>query len=428
MSTFDEDPAPEIAVVRETSPSSSRILIQMRVALHVTFALLLGLGMYRTIADSALPAGQRTAVIAVSIVLAIVYLAGTVLEKRYAQGRMRRAQRRFAELREINTQRATRLWFALTFALWGILVVLSENFMWLAFPMFFLCLHVLGPRWGLLGVAATVILANTHTILGDTTFAIPAALLGTLIGAALAIVVFQVYRALLAEAEAQRLALEHLRAARSDLAAAERTAVRLAERERIAAEVHDTIAQELASIVLMARASPGGSETLRTIEQSAQLALVNTRRLVRELGAPSQETSARIQETVDQVRAQATIAQPTLRIDLVIEGDPVALPDSWNDVLQNAARASLSNVILHAKASIAVVTLSFFAPGVRLDIVDNGAGMSEADAERSRGRGIDLLRRRVLALGGRVALESHSGAEGSGTSVSVELGMNDGNA
>ncbi|HCB58288.1 MAG TPA: sensor histidine kinase, partial [Arthrobacter bacterium] len=80
---------------------------------------------------------------ALALALAAAYLAGTVLEKRYAAGRS-----------SFNPHPYAAPWLGLVTALWGVLLAGSAEFSWVAFPLFFLHLHVLPRRIALLTIAA----------------------------------------------------------------------------------------------------------------------------------------------------------------------------------------------------------------------------------------------------------------------------------
>ena len=102
--------------------------------------------------------------------------------------------------------------------------------------------------------------------------------LGPAFGAAFAVVTGLAYRALYLEAESQRLAAEELRRTRAELARSQHDAGTLAERARLAREIHDTLAQGFSSIVLMGRSAEkalddGDTATardrLRTVQETA---------------------------------------------------------------------------------------------------------------------------------------------------------------
>ncbi|EHN76766.1 two component system histidine kinase, partial [Streptomyces coelicoflavus ZG0656] len=126
--------------------------------------------------------------------------------------------------------------------------------MWEAFPLYFLQLHLLSRRAGLAAVTATAVAAVAGYAAHAGSFG-PAMVIGPALGAAVAVAVVWGYQALYRESERRRRLIEELTATRADLALAQHTAGVLAERERLAREIHDTLAQGLSSIQLLLRAA-----------------------------------------------------------------------------------------------------------------------------------------------------------------------------
>ena len=105
----------------------------------------------------------------------------------------------------------------------------------------------------------------------------------------------------------------------------------------------------------------------------------------------------------------------------------------YSTTLLRAAQASLANVWVHAKASTAVVTLSFLGAEVARDIYDDGVGFRPEAAgsgvgpntpqpQDGAGYGLRSLRERVAALAGSLDIES---APGEGTVVAIRLPLGD---
>ncbi|HVK23915.1 MAG TPA: histidine kinase dimerization/phosphoacceptor domain-containing protein, partial [Actinokineospora sp.] len=150
--------------------------------------------------------------------------------------------------------RATAAWLTSVSVLWLALLAASADGIWIAFPLFFLYLHLLPRRAGL----AAVILATAAAITG---FAVHqgalavGTVIGPALGAAVAVAVVWGYQALHHQSDERRRLIDQLTDARADLAAAQHAAGVLAERERLGREIHDTLAQGLASIQLLLRAA-----------------------------------------------------------------------------------------------------------------------------------------------------------------------------
>jgi signal transduction histidine kinase len=264
-----------------------------------------------------------------------------------------------------------------------------------------------------------------------------AMVLGPVFGAAFAVVTGLAYRALYAEAENQRRAADELRRTRAELARSQHDAGVLAERERLAREIHDTLAQGFSSIVLMGRSAAkaldaGDQDTvrsrLRTVQETAAANLDEARSFVRGLRPPALEQSGLVEalrRLCAKTEAEAAARGTSLRCRFELEGSPGGLPNAYQATLLRAAQSSLANVWAHAKARTAVVTLSFLDAEVTMDVFDDGVGFDPATvlpaaAARGDGHGVGIqgLRERVSALGGSLDVES---APGEGTVVAIRL-------
>uniref|UniRef100_UPI000AF09E8D histidine kinase n=1 Tax=Streptomyces prasinopilosus TaxID=67344 RepID=UPI000AF09E8D len=201
--------------------------------LHLLVTGLLALTAGRAVADGRPHAGSITAVAAVC---AAVYAAGPLLP------RVRRSRC------------AAAWWLAAVGAVWLVLLALSPDGVWVAFPLYFLQLHLLSRRAGLTAVTATAAAAIAGFAAHQPSFG-PAMAIGPALGAAVAVAVVWGYQTLYRESERRRQLIEELTATRADLAEAQHTAGVLAERERLAREIHDTLAQGLSSIQLLLRAA-----------------------------------------------------------------------------------------------------------------------------------------------------------------------------
>ncbi len=413
----------------------NRVLQFLRVALHVMFAFLLIFGLARYIwGSSDTPdAAPVTCAVAASMLLGAVYLVGTVWENRYA--RALRAGRRQPQ---DTPRRFAPWWLACVALLWLALLLISGNFVWVAFPLMFLFLHLLKPWQGVAAVVVLWLLASLVPIAqliraGAADRINVGSLLGPFLGAVLAIIIFTAYRALHDEALHHRHVAEALRLAQAELADKEHQAGRLEERERLAREIHDTVAQGLSSIVLMSRATSTSLAAQRTEEAAARLdaigqtaaeSLEEARRFVRDLSSPELNESvvAALGTICQRTEERAAASGKALRCDLRIEGgDTDSLPEPVSSALVRAAQGSLANVLEHAHASIAVVTLAVWDAEVTLDVFDDGRGFNPervAPNESSRGYGIHGLRRRLETLGGSLSIDS---SPGDGTVLGVRI-------
>ncbi|MFJ9418768.1 sensor histidine kinase [Streptomyces sp. NPDC101227] len=325
---------------------------------------------------------------------------------------------------------AAGLWLGAVVLLWMVLLALTPDGVWLAFPLFFVQLHLLPLRAALPVVAATTAAAiagfgwHTHTLSVGT-------VVGPVLGAAVAVAVVLGYEALYRESEARRRLIEELTAARHDLATAEHAAGVLAERERLAREIHDTLAQGLSSIQLLLRAAeraiPERPETalghVRQARTAAVDNLAEARRFVRALSPPDLEAGS-LPAALE--RLCATTARTSgLAVHCHVSGAPTDLPTPHEVALLRIAQSALANTVQHAAADRVELTLSYMDTEVALDVVDDGAGFVPSRvpapgsaAASGTGFGLAAMRARARALHGTLAVES---APGEGTAVAVTL-------
>ncbi|MBF4994316.1 sensor histidine kinase [Arthrobacter gandavensis] len=409
--------------------AGERVLRVLRLALHVGFALLLAVAVGRMLL-MAPPSWKSVVALLLSAVLAVVYVVGTVAEKRASDGGRGRRALRF------DPERHGLAWLAAVTGLWAVLLILSPDFSWLAFPLFFLQLHLLRLRPALLTVAVTTaaVVAAQWAHAGGFHGAM---LLGPLIGAGFSVIMALAYQALYAEVTNQGEALDELRRTRAELARSQREQGVLEERERLAREIHDTLAQGLASIVLMSRSARealdgGNLGTVRgrldTVEGTAAENLAEARRFVRDLREPENARGSlaeRLARACQAVQERAAAQGRELACSFRLEGAPVPLPAPYEVAVLRAVQATLANVLQHADAGRAVVTLAFLSGDITLDVFDDGRGF-DAAAERARsgprrdgtGYGLISIAHRVEALGGSLDLES---APGEGTAIGIRL-------
>ena len=423
--------APAVAVP-DHGTAASAVLAGLRVALHGAFAALLAVGLTRALADRADETSGPsllTPLVLLTGALAAVYLAGTLVERR-----------RWARGEGVGRGSAI-AWLALVLVLWGLLVAHHGDFAWVAFPLFFVALHVVarvarrpwtrrlaGPA--LVAAMAAVVVAGMADGAGGVR---AAAVIGPLVGAAVAVVLSGAYRALHAESERQRAVAEQLRAAQAELARTEHRAGVGAERERLAREIHDTLTQGLASIVLVSRAAQDALDAadpalarqrMETVRATAAENLSESRRFVRDLrgtGAPSL-VEALERAVAGFVERQAAAGTP-VAADVEVVGEPVPVAEAVEAAVLRAVQASLANVGAHAAARRARVTLGYLGDELTVDVADDGVGFDPA-ARRGRGEGTGVglasVRERLAAVGGEAAVESAPG-EGAVVALRVPL-------
>ncbi|MGH1563236.1 sensor histidine kinase [Mumia sp. DW29H23] len=197
------------------------------------------------------------------------------------------------------------------------------------------------------------------------------------------------------------------------------------ERERLAAEIHDTIAQGLAGIVTQLQAADeayddaAASDHRKRAAELARASLDEARRSVQALGPAALDTL----DLVDAVRsrAQEWTAEAGVASHVVVTGEPEPLPPDVEAVVLRVVQESLTNVTRHAGASRVGITLSYTDDEVVLDVRDDGRGFDPAGPNGTSdggGFGIAGMRRRADRAGGVLVVESEPGG---GTAVSLRV-------
>ncbi|MET8542278.1 sensor histidine kinase [Kitasatospora sp. NPDC004799] len=208
---------------------------------------------------------------------------------------------------------------------------------------------------------------------------------------------------------ARRLGSE-LADAQLRLAEAHRLQGATEERERLAREIHDTLAQGFASIVVLAEAARSGLDTdparsarqLLSIEHTARENLAEARVLVGSAprsGVALGSVAATLRRTLDR------FAEDT-GLTVTAELPDVACDQPTRIALLRCTQESLANVRKHAAASAVEVVLSSSADGVELEITDDGRGFVVED---SHGFGLNGMRNRLAELGGALTVTSSLG-------------------
>jgi signal transduction histidine kinase len=216
--------------------------------------------------------------------------------------------------------------------------------------------------------------------------------------------------------------IEQLEATRAELASAHRDAGMLAERQRISADIHDTLAQGFASIVMLLQAAESGLRAdpdgaghhLQLAVQTARENLAEARTLVAGL-APAQLDGGTLDDALRRVAAQ-TRSQGGIAADVEVTGPTRPLSTSAEVVLLRVCQEALSNVRKHARASRASVQLAYDAGQVRLVVSDDGAGFDPTAV--SNGYGLRGMRTRVAEAGGVLTVASTLSR---GTAVTVTV-------
>ncbi|WP_426362245.1 sensor histidine kinase [Streptomyces sp. E-08] len=217
---------------------------------------------------------------------------------------------------------------------------------------------------------------------------------------------------LAAEGEARTVALTaELSVAQEQLAQAHRREGAADERERMAREIHDTLAQGFASIIVLAEAARAGLDAdpehtarqLCSIERTARENFAEARVLVGAAphsGLRPGSVVPTLRRTLERFTQDTGIA-----VDAELAED-VHCDQQTRIALLRCTQESLANVRKHADASTVGVVLTQGPYAIDLEITDDGRGFV---VEESRGFGLDGMRRRLDELDGELTVTSSVG-------------------
>ncbi|MEU1430268.1 sensor histidine kinase [Nocardia sp. NPDC005746] len=314
------------------------------------------------------------------------------------------------------------VWFALLVSGWAVLVVLAPSFAWCAVPLLYTGLRILPVRVALAlvaGLTAFVVWAQLKL----AGWIDPNLLLAPPAVAALSTALFL---GLLRTTERQAALIDDLRATRRELAATERRAGTLAERQRLAMEIHDTLAQGLSSQRMLLQAAdriwdsdPGAArEHVRGAAGVAEHNLAEARRFVHDLAPTDLAAGGSLVAALEAMARRE--GGDTLTVRVHVEGAAAGLPAGVEAALLRIAQGALANAREHAEANTVTITLTDLGDHLVLDIADDGTGFDPATLATAadRGHGLPAMRARLRQLGGALTVES---APGDGTVVSAEV-------
>jgi signal transduction histidine kinase len=229
--------------------------------------------------------------------------------------------------------------------------------------------------------------------------------------------------------------IEALQAARDQLARAEREAGVLEERQRLAREIHDTLAQGFTSIVMHLEAAeqalPQDAATGKTRQHldrarsAARESLAEARRFVWDLRSEPLERES-LGQAIRRV-AERWAEESGLSAGVEISGGERPLPSAYEVTLLRTAQEALANVRKHAEARHVTITLTYMDDQVILDVQDDGQGFDPVSMAGNgagepvgdgSGFGLIGMRERAEQLGGSLQIES---APGEGATLVVAL-------
>ncbi|WP_035697185.1 sensor histidine kinase [Glycomyces tenuis] len=224
--------------------------------------------------------------------------------------------------------------------------------------------------------------------------------------------------------KARELALEENAGLHMQLLAQAREAGVLDERQRMARDIHDTVAQGLAGIIAQLHAADSsGDETERRrhLDSAADLArdsLAEARRTVRAIGPPTLETS-QLSEALEELSARWSQSHE-VPVEVSTSGEAKPMHPEVEVTLLRIAQEALTNVAKHAEAGRVGITLTYMEDQLALDVRDDGLGFEpgRAKAGAKHGYGLSAMRQRVGRIAGSLSIESESGR---GTVISASV-------
>ena len=197
----------------------------------------------------------------------------------------------------------------------------------------------------------------------------------------------------------------------------------IAERNRMARDIHDTLAQGLTGVIVQLEAAEDAQaqnlpkDAAAHIERASDLArdsLQEARRSVhalRPLVLAGKNLCAAIEELIRKM-----VTGTNLHTEFTIQGEPQLMPQEWEENLLRVAQEILTNTLRHARASHFKVHFAFDPQAIRLELRDDGCGFDPA--KRYDGFGLLGIKERIESMGGELTVQS---APENGTAILVFL-------
>ncbi len=336
--------------------------------------------------------------------------------------------------------RLMRLAFAVLALLSATLVVNNPVYGFFSWTGYLWTFRILEGRWRFVGVGSTALITGISQHGG-----VPSSSLGSWVSLVAIVLVNFVIAGAIGwfswirdeQTESRKQAITELTEANAKLEAAlrenaglhaqllsqAREAGVLDERQRIAREIHDTLAQGLVGIITQLEAAERcasvNGEFRRHREAAMQLArdsLAEARRSVQAL-SPTPLDQARLPEAIASIATKWS-ALSGIEASVTTTGAARPMRPEIETALLRTAQEALANIAKHARAGRVVVTLSYMEDVVGIDVRDDGVGfaLSVPSAPVAGGFGLTAMRQRVQGLAGTLEIESEPGE---GTIVSA---------
>lgn len=295
----------------------------------------------------------------------------------------------------------------------GALSLIGMDFTYVAFALILQVFIFLPFRWSFLAVGLFVVVGMLASISPPPASPVVELLAAVLVMLGLSTLlwalVFYVGRAN-RETRLREALITQLEEAQQRLVDREREAGVLAERARLSRDLHDTLAQGLASVVaqlsaaelVLSRPEPEARERLALAREIARGSMADIRRVVWALRPAELTEGGRVDSALARL-TKSWARQTGAGASFQVSGQPRALLPDVEIALLRVLQEALSNVARHARARGVEVRLTFEAEFVMLDVTDDGVGF---DVDAPPGLGLTGMRERLEGYAGQLMLES----------------------
>ncbi len=322
------------------------------------------------------------------------------------------------------------VWVFLLTGVWILELIVAPVGIYLIFAVYFVLLRALPDIRGAVSVLFVTAIAVVMQVPGGLTLG---GVMGPAVSAAVTLAMNYAILTLTRLNQKREAAVKELIATRNELAAAQHAQGVSAERQRLAHEIHDTVAQGLSSIQMLLHVAEndlrGGNQDkaigrMGTARATASESLAEARAMIAALqpAALAETSLSGALERMVEPFAQAG----EIDISVEVDGEGHQLPMKTEATLLRIAQGAVGNVVKHSGATRCRVTVTY-APGeVRLDVVDNGRGFDPEQVESQPAGlghvGLGAMRSRAAEQGGELVIESQPGGP---TAVTASLPVNE---
>lgn len=322
-------------------------------------------------------------------------------------------------------------WILLLTLLWIAEMMVAPIGVYLLFTLLFVYMQVLDDLRGIISVVFGVLVAIVVQVPEGLTFG---GAMGPALSALIVLAIHFAFKKLSRVSSEREQLIRQLMDTQEQLAESQHDAGVAAERQRLAHEIHDTVAQGLSSIQLLLHAAErdltggapdearvkGAVTRIRQARSAASDNLSEARAMIAALQPPTLSEFSLHTALARMAEQFGDVGE--LEITVEMDGEERDLPMRTEAALLRIAQGAVGNVVKHAEATRCRVTVTYTPDEVRLDVVDDGRGFDPAVADEDRAGlghvGFATMRRRVAEQGGQLTLESEPGGP---TAVSASI-------